>query len=173
MECAKCTKQINEESEEFFECDGCWMIQHAKCAGVKKSELTARKNSKSLKLYCEKCYADPGKVMTDHILTILKFVYKIDVATQKQEETNKTLESSMKYISDETSGIKEQLKEMKGHNDNCGEKIRTGILNVAQQQGVSGNRVNNNKPTYASVLTADKSLIVLPKNKDGDSERTK
>lgn len=48
MECATCATQIDDDSGEYFECDGCWAMFHAKCGGVKKTELAARKNSKCI-----------------------------------------------------------------------------------------------------------------------------
>lgn len=183
MICAKCTKNIDDEKEEFFECDGCWAMHHTKCVGVKKSELTARKGSKSLKLFCEKCFVEPNRVMSDNIQKILRYIYKIDLSTQKQEENNKNVEIMLKKIGDERSEdnnnlkeIKQQIDNIKGHIDDGCDTLRAEIIKATQTplSVLSGNEVwNNNKQTYASVVSADKSLIVLPKKKDGNSERTK
>lgn len=183
MDCSKCTNSINNESDDYFECDGCWAVLHVKCVGVKKSEVTARKNSKFLKLYCEKCYADPGRLMADNVQTILKYVCKIDMVSQKQHENNKNVEMMMKRMNDDINDnntireiIKEHSESIKGHIDECGAKLHAVLLNETQTQGqgVSGNGDNNKTPTYASVVSAStKSLIVRPKNKENNSEKTK
>lgn len=180
MDCAKCTKTI-AESDEYFECDGCWAVHHLKCVGVKKTEVSARKGSKFLKLFCEKCYSDSGQVMKDNIQTILKYVCKIDMKTQQQEEYNKSVEILLKKICDEKGNdsknnmreiMREQIETLKGHIDERGAQLQAEILDKTKELGMSG--VNGNKQSYASVVNAGaKAIIVRPKNKEDNSEKTK
>lgn len=101
MDCNECKKPIDEKEENSFECDGCWSMHHTKCAGVRRVDVSARKGSKCLKLYCTKCYADPGHVLSDNVQTMLKYIYKIDLATQKQEAQHKDLEIMLQKAHDE------------------------------------------------------------------------
>lgn len=134
-----------------------------------------------MKLYCDKCYADPGHLMADNIQTILRYVCKIDMVSQQQAEHNKTVELTLKKMCDENNGdnnddrvfIKEQTESIKGHIDECSAKLKIEIQkNTQTEHEVSGS--DGAKATYASVVgAASKSLIVRPKNKDSTSDATK
>lgn len=170
MDCAKCKLAIESESDTYFECDGCWALNHMKCAGVKKSEINARKESKCLKIFCESCYANPNQLVGENMQKILKYVTKIDMVQQKQEEKFKDLEILKENVIQYTS-------EIKGHIDMCEEKLRAELLNTAstQSQSLSEFVATNKTLSYASIAGGEraKSLIVKPKNKNSNSEKTK
>lgn len=184
MDCRKCKTEIDQTLNDYFECDSCWSMYHLSCVGVKKGDVAARKSSKFLKLYCDKCYADPGRVMADNIQTLLKYVMKIDMMSQKQVECNKDVEIMLKKLCDAKPGdnnnnieevVKEQTESIKGHIDECGKKLHAEMLKrLHTHKNVSENGSNNNeKKSYASVVSGTKSLIVQPKNKENNSEKTK
>lgn len=77
-----------DDDDDSFQCDGCIAFYHIRCVGIKKSEWNARKNSKCLKLYCEKCCDNPSIASIESLKIMLNYIYKIDMKTQKQEEKN-------------------------------------------------------------------------------------
>lgn len=185
MECRKCEKAIEQNANDYFECDSCWARFHLVCVGVKKGDVTARKTSKFLKLFCDQCYADPGRVMADNMQILLKYVMKLDMMSQKQVENNKDVEIMLQKLCDANTGdkktsnieemVKEQTEIIKGHIDERDEKLHAEILKRALvQKNVSENENGkDSKKTYASVVSGTKSLIVRPKNKENDSEKTR
>lgn len=82
--------------------------------------------------------ADPGRVMSDNIQTLLKYVMKIDLMSQKQVEINKDVEMKLNKLCEAKpcdknnniieSIVKEQTEEIKGHIDECGEKLHAEML---------------------------------------------
>lgn len=182
MDCATCKKSI-EQSEECFECDGCWAMQHAKCCSVKKTELAARKNSKCLKIFCEKCFNDTSRAQSETLQLILKYVYKIDKTTQTQIENNKNVELSLQKITDgqnednnKITDLIDRVESTKSRIDERCDQMSENILKPIHSDvlRVSEKKAKSNEPTYASVLrTSDKAVIVRPKKKDSNSEATK
>lgn len=188
MDCRKCKTTIEQCTNDYFECDSCWAMYHVSCVGVKKGDVTARKSSKFLKLYCDQCYADPGRVMAENIQKLLQYVMKIDMTSQKQAENNKSIEILLKKLCDAKQGdnnnnsnkieemMKEQTERIKVHIDECGNKLHTEILKctlTAEEVSENVKKNTNQQKTYASVVSGTKSLIVRANNKDNNSEKTK
>ena len=85
--CSVCNEAI-EDDDDVFECDGCSDSLHLKCGGATKKDISARKVSKCLRVYCKLCVSNPAAIVADNVKTIMKFVHKIDLFNQKQIETN-------------------------------------------------------------------------------------
>ena len=85
--CSVCNEAI-EDDDDVFECDGCSDSLHLKCGGATKKDISARRVSKCLRVYCKLCVSNPAACVADNVKTIMKFVHKIDLFNQKQVETN-------------------------------------------------------------------------------------
>lgn len=87
--CYKCETDINEDSD-FGECDSCNNLFHIKCVGARKTDVSARANSKHLLLLCNHCRAIKS-IQPECIKIILRFIQKIDL--NEQEKIEKQIES--------------------------------------------------------------------------------
>lgn len=85
--CFICENNI-EDNEDFTECDSCNNLFHSKCAGITKKEVSARKNSKCLKLYCHHCFKAKNEATPEKLKEILGLLYKMDLCMQQQKTSN-------------------------------------------------------------------------------------
>lgn len=101
VKCGVCTQTINEE-EDTFECDLCDKTIHMSCAEGKKSELKARKGSKTLKIFCPTCRENEKNVTPNKLNEIVRMVYKIDMSCQEKKASeqcnNQILNEMMKMM---------------------------------------------------------------------------
>lgn len=170
-----------DRDDSSFECDGCWSLYHTKCAAVRKTDLTARKGSKCLKLFCVKCFVDPGRALTEKVETMLKYVYKIDMKLQKNEEYFKNVEVSIAQCREENTVANnnnaERLENMKFQINEFGVKLQecsSVVSNANVHKHVLSTNTVGDKRLYADVVgTSTKALIIQPKKKEQNSSTTK
>lgn len=161
--CGKCKLEVIFE-ETGYECDGCNVFYHMKCGGAIKKDITSRIGSKRLQIYCEICKEkDPIHMVADNVKSILKYIYKIDLALQKQVETNATFEHS---ITKNTSKIEQMFLQL------CDlPKEITPALQKVLDERVNDGGTN----TYASVSNRGgvrPTVLIKPKDntqKSGDT----
>lgn len=109
MECNICDKETSDS--DSFECDGCTKIFHAKCDGVNKKDVNARKGSDRLKLFCLSCTKKPDAVQSENIKTALKFIHKIDLSTQLHEKSQVQVCYDIERIKDKVDLIAKNVSE--------------------------------------------------------------
>lgn len=141
--CSIC-KEVLDDDDNVFECDGCSVSVHLKCGGATKKDYAARKNSKSLRMFCTLCISNPAACVADNVKTIMKFVLKIDLFNQKQIETNAR-------VNDISSNTVEKVNEI-------GDKIES-IGSVDSNSGTS-------KPSYAKAVKSKINPVVVVKPKE-------
>lgn len=112
--CYKCEKEIDEETDDYAECDNCDSYFHAKCGNVLKKELNVRKNSKCLQLYCPDCFESKSNGTEDKLKQIIKLLYKLDLFNQEQ----KAATTSKNQISSIESKL-DQLNNTMKNNSQC------------------------------------------------------
>lgn len=141
------------------------------------TDVSARKNSKCLRVYCERCYVDPAKVLTDNVQTLVNFVYKIDMAIQKQSENFKNVETLLSKSCDENAvnnnKLHEQIEYVKVQIGECGSKLQEIVLNKHEAHGDRRSANDGKNPTFAKVVSTGTALIVQPKKKEQNSMITK
>lgn len=154
-DCRICSESLKDNGDTF-ECEGCCEYFHANCVGVTKAALQAKAKCKFLKVFCSGCLFDPENNWKENINTILRYIMKIDLTTQKHEEKFAKLENDIKVISNYTE---------KNSNQNSYSFADNNTLTIED---------NTNKNTYAKVVkNAFKPVVVIkPKNNKQKSSDT-
>lgn len=83
MHCKRCEAEF-ECGDDYFECDECAGKLHIKCDGVIKRVVISRQASSRLEIFCRVCVESPENINTENIVTVLKFVHKIDFFHNKK-----------------------------------------------------------------------------------------
>lgn len=109
--CSVCGEPL-DDNDNVFECDGCTTSFHLRCGGATKKDNTARANSKSLRINCTLCMANPATCLAENVKTIMKFVFKIDLFNQKQVEINTKVNNMMSNTADKMNEISEKLESL-------------------------------------------------------------
>lgn len=147
--CYACEKEIDDDDENFAECDSCNSLFHIKCVNITKKELNARKNSKCLRLYCPECFNQKGSGTADKLNQILKVLYKLDLFNQEQ----KVMPTSNKNL----SSIETKLNELTNKfSTNC------------QPTNTSNANKRNSTHTYAETTKhgiVKPAVVIKPKTK--------
>lgn len=146
--CCSCREDI-ESDETCYECDGCIKTFHISCDRVKKTDVSHRKNSERLKLYCAECCKSTQMANIENIKTILRFIYKIDAQMQQQSMVQTDVASQLEALKSECV----QLRGAVGD-------INKSLVNVSGPDDVT------RKKTFSSVVRAASQppVIIKPKN---------
>lgn len=126
--CYKCKNDFKEE-ETIGKCDSCDVQFHLKCVGAKKTEITARQNSKCLRLYCKDCFDNPFEIIRDNVSAILNYVTKFDMVLQenkliqqKNDIFNSTITKKLQLLENEIKIINNNNKTSKSSDEAAGVK---------------------------------------------------
>lgn len=110
--CDVCNKPIEDDKDDFVQCDECEIEFHLKCINVSKAEAKARHNSKCLRLYCPDCMEKKENSTDEKLKTIMKMLYKLDVFNQEQKpqiainnESISSLSSKLNVISSKLDSV--------------------------------------------------------------------
>lgn len=148
LPCSMCNELIDSD-ENVFECDGCTKSFHLKCGGATKKDNSARKISKSLRLYCTVCVTNPAECLAENVKTIMKFVHKIDLFNQNQTQINAKVNDVMSNTAEKINEMSEKLESL----------------------DYSDSKTIPSKPTRAVKTNINPVVVVKPKEKQ-DSKKT-
>lgn len=143
--CFMCEHDIDEEEEDFAECDNCNVLFHLKCANITKKEVNARKNSKCLKLYCTDCFDKINNSTPEKLKEILALLYKMDCCLQEQKTSNLSSTIELKL-----NTLDKKIEKFNSSNNDS---------NVNQF---------NSKTAYANIVksgTVKPAIVIKPKTK--------
>lgn len=126
--CYKCESEIDDEKDDFAECDNCDSLFHLKCGNVLKQEAKARKNSKCLRLYCPDCFEQKTSGTVDKLNQILKLLYKLDLFNQEQ----KTMPTANKQIKSIEATLNELNNKMKANSQSTDANVRSQTPSYAE-----------------------------------------
>lgn len=167
--CAKCTKVIKEESDDFIECDKCGKILHSQCSDLSRREFERLLKNENEIYNCQFCKGDDGNIRQElnTIKTELKKLEKLDKLEQLTESINfmsakfdevfKDVAENKKKIKD----IERENKELKGEIKNLKSSVKT--LNddrVRNNCIISGLKVSNEVKAVDAVVELSKSVGV-------------
>lgn len=88
-----CEDDVTEDNT--FICDGCNETKHLSCDKVNKGDVTQRKKSNRLRLFCTKCNERPGNILAENIKIIKSFVLKYDSVSQVNAMELKTANATL------------------------------------------------------------------------------
>lgn len=171
--CDVCNKPIEDDKDDFVQCDECDIEFHLKCINVSKAEAKARHNSKCLRLYCPDCMEKKENSTDEKLKTIMKMLYKLDVFNQEQKPQIAINNESISSLSSKLNVISSKL-----------DSVSSSSSNSNNSSDSNNNSNNNNSATsrtsrqtansYASVAkkgNVKPAVVIRPKNRQ-DSKKT-
>lgn len=155
--CRICNEMFDGDADSF-ECDGCTTVFHMNCVGVTKAAIIARSKSAYLRIYCCDCINSKETMLNDNIKTVMKYLQKIDLVTQKQEIKFADIEKEMKNISTNanTNTTVLQHYNINGQNDKNMTSNITSSYAAAVKRNVKPVVVIKPKKQQNSKVTLDK-----------------
>lgn len=171
MECNSCNEDI--EDNDYFECDGCVKKYHINCdKEIRKTDLSARKSSKRLKLLCKSCIESNESVQGQNVEMILRFIQKMDMVQQTQEKTQTQIVYDIERMRDT---LEIMMKKMKSVNEsNASVSYAEAVKNVNVNMPVIVKPVEKNQNSLATMDVIKKNIGFkeirangLKKTKDG------
>lgn len=150
--CYKCENVIDDDDDEFFECDSCDSLFHLKCANVLKKEINARKNSKCLRIYCPECFNNKTNGTHDKLKEIANVLYKLDLFNQQQIIKQQKDDDVFVSIARQISSLEEKVSTLEAGNSSQIPKSQNTYANAVKRSNV--------KPA----------VIIKPKNKQQSAQ---
>lgn len=170
--CQSCEKDIKEEEEaagKSFVCDNCDSAFHNKCAGVKRAEVNARKDSKVLRILCPFCAQTNDEALVKKVNLLTKIAHKTDLSCQKQ---NASIDSNNTLLGALSRNVLELVEKV--------EKLTMKIESLEANASTTA-KVIQSSDSYAKAVSAKAvsakpvkpAVVIKPKHKQNSKKTMK
>lgn len=109
--CYKCNEELDDDSDDYTECDGCDRNFHLSCLKIPKKDYNSRKGSKCLRLYCSVCI-ETECTTEDKIKEIAKMLYKLDLHNQNQVAIKQTENETMSNVISHLKALEDKVDKL-------------------------------------------------------------